>query len=80
MHNANGYAVTLEQSDRGFLAASVGGSSSTYITDYYYQGAGWKLAILGGNADDGDEAGVFNWFLAEASTVDSVGITSRLAY
>jgi len=41
--NANEYQTTLEQIQRGFLpSAAVGGSSSTYITDFYYQTAGWR--------------------------------------
>ena len=64
----NDYQVTLEQIDRGFLPASVvGGSSSTYITDYYYQGAGWRVAILGGYAYGGGRAGFFFWGLYSSS-------------
>ncbi|GAI88133.1 unnamed protein product, partial [marine sediment metagenome] len=59
--NANGYQKTLEQQSRGFLPASVGGESGTYITDYYYQDADWRVAMLGGNAFSALYAGVADW-------------------
>lgn len=61
--NTNGYQKTLAQIARGFLPASVGGSSSTYITDYYYQSTGWRVARLGGGANDGARAGAAYWGL-----------------
>lgn len=67
MHNGNGWVVTLEQIDRGFLPASIGGASNTYITDYYWQNTGWRVAGLGGCANDGLGAGVAYWTLADAS-------------
>ena len=76
--NANGYQTTLEQTKGGFLPSAVGGSSSTYITDYYYQAAGWQVARLGGVADTGDTAGFFYWTLNRASTYDYVNVGSRL--
>lgn len=54
---SNGYQVTLEQVKHGFLPASVGGSSSTYITDYYWENSGWRVARAGGNLAGGDRAG-----------------------
>jgi len=74
------YQVTLEQSARGFLPASVGGSSSTYITDSYFQSAGWRVARHGGNADSGTSAGVMFWVLSVSSSYDFAGISGRLAY
>lgn len=63
----NGYQKTLGQQRRGFLPTSVGGSSSTYITDYYYQNTGWRVALLGGYADYGAHAGVACWHLYHSS-------------
>lgn len=80
MHNATGYVVTLEQIARGFLAASVGGSSSTYITDYYYQSTGWRVARLGGAAYNALEAGVAYWFLHVASSDRYRAVAGRLAF
>lgn len=80
LHNSDGYQVTLEQINRGFFPSSVGGSSSTYITDHYYQAAGWRVAELGGRATDGVLAGIFEWNLSNASTVDAVNVGSRLTF
>jgi hypothetical protein len=76
--NTNNYQKTLEQQSRGFLPASVGGASNTYITDYYYQSSGWRVAMLGGCADSGAYAGVACWSLSSSSTIDYVGIAARL--
>ena len=76
--NANGYQTTLEQTKGGFLPSAVGGSSSTYITDYYYQAAGWQVAVFGGNAIVGVYAGVFYWYLYYVSGLDAVYISGRL--
>ena len=79
--NANGYQTTLEQIQRGFLpSAAVGGSSSTYITDYYYQAADWRGARLGGYADDGATAGFFYWTLGNSSGGRSRRISGRLCF
>jgi len=78
--NANGYQITLEQQSRGFLPASIGGSSSTYLTDYYYQSTSWRVALLGGHAANGAYAGVACWHLDHASSVDYVSIGGRLCF
>ena len=78
--NTNGYQVLLEQQARGFLPASVGGSSSTYITDYYYQAVGWRGVKLGGSASTGARAGVAFWAATDASSHDHVDIGGRLSY
>ncbi len=78
--NANGYQQTLEQTSRGFLPASVGGSSSTYLTDYYYQSTGWRVARLGGAVSSGAYAGVAFWIAYSASSNDDVYIGGRLCF
>ena len=80
LHNVDGYPTTLEQTRGGFLPSAVGGSSSTYITDYYYQNTGWRVALLGGNAAYAAIAGVFCWALNNASSAGSVGIGSRVCF
>ena len=77
---SDGYQKTLEQQSRGFLPASVGGASNTYITDYYYQNTGWRVPELGGRASDGANAGVaylYLYFLSSDRYQHHVG---RLAY
>jgi hypothetical protein len=78
--NVHGYQVTLEQTDRGFLPASVGGSSSTYICDYYYQSAGWRVVLLGGHAHNDASAGAFCVIAYYAASDGGVVIGGRLAY
>ena len=77
---SNNYVVTLEQIARGFLAATVGGSSSTYVTDYYYQASGWRVATLGSDANDALNAGVAYWSLLSASSVRHQYFAGRLAF
>lgn len=78
---ANEYVVTLEQIGRAFLAASVvGGSSSTYVTDYYYQAANWRVATLGGDADSALTAGVAYWHLSDASGYRCQYVAGRVAF
>ena len=80
MVSANGYVVTLEQTDRGFLSASVGGSSSTYLCDCYYQSTDWRVARLGGSAGNSLCAGVACWGLDYSSGGRSRSIGGRLAF
>ena len=77
---SNGYQVTLAQIARSFLPLSVGGSSSTYICDYYWQSTGWRVAKLGGRADDGANAGVACLAANDASSNLHRRISGRLAY
>jgi outer membrane lipoprotein SlyB len=80
LHNGNGYQTTLEQTSRGFLPSAVGGSSSTYITDYYYQNSDWRVVSFGGTANSGSYAGGFSLYAYADSSYDAVDIGGRLAY
>ena len=77
---SNNYIVTLEQIARGFLPASVGGTSSTYVTDFYYQNTGRRVARLGGDATFAPFAGVAYWRLDTASGTLGRLISGRLAF
>ena len=68
----------LQQIKEGLLPLTLVGASNTYITDYYYQAAGWRVATLGGNATDGLHAGVAYWSLAYGSATDSITFGGRL--
>jgi len=78
--NTNGYQVTLVNSDRVILPASIGGSSTTFITDYYYQSSGWHIAFFGGHADDGAACGFWYWALIFSIGASDRTIGSRLAF
>jgi len=77
---SNDYQTTLEQTKGGFLPSAVGGNSSTYITDYYYQSTGWRVARLGGVAADAASAGAFDWVLSSGSTSVGVSRGSRISF
>ena len=75
----NGWQKTLCQQARGFLPTSTGGGSGTYICDHYYQSTGWRVAVLGGPAYVGLEAGVACWYVAHSSGGRVRDIGGRLA-
>lgn len=77
---ADGWQSTLSNISRGFLPATVGGSSSTKVPDYYYQASGWRVAFLGGAAYSGVNGGAFSASLLDASSVISVAVSGRLAF
>lgn len=79
MHNADGYGGALEQISGGFLPADVTGTSTAKLADYYYQDAGWRVALFGGRAMDGVSAGSFYWGLHYASGNGNAAIATRLA-
>jgi len=78
MINADGYQATLLNISTGFLPASVGASSSTKITDYYWQSTGWRVGFLGGDAYYGLAAGACCWYLANASAALNSDVGGRL--
>jgi hypothetical protein len=82
MSSSNGYQDTLAQTGTGFFPASVenGASSSTKITDYYYQNTGNRVVRLGGSAGNVSHAGAFYLDAAHASSDSSVSIGSVLAF
>jgi len=53
-----GWQNTLQQ-NVGFLPASLGATSVTKITDYYYSSSSGTAPVFGGRANDGSACGVF---------------------
>jgi len=80
LHNADGYVSKLEQIAHGFLAATGGGSATTFLTDYYYQASAWRVAALGGHAAFGAPAGGFAWALHDASSDLSAHVGGRVSF
>jgi len=79
--NANNYVHDIINYSFGFFANDVtGASSSTYITDHYYQSTGWRVAKLGGNAYYGVKAGVFCLGVNSDLADDDSSVSGRLAY
>lgn len=68
--DANGYAKTLGLDvDEPFFRfpTEVGGSTSTYMADYYYQNTGNRVARVGGNFFSGASDGLWYWNFSDAS-------------
>lgn len=79
---SDGYQKTLVYSSRVMLPATVAGGadSSHYITDYYYQNSGWRVAIAGGCAHLGGYGGPWYWTLDCASGYSISSVGGRLAF
>ena len=76
----SGWQTNVQQLPFSFLPSAVGGSSSTYLGDYYYYAAGWRVAILGGDADAGASDGAFSLDANSDSANRDRGIGARLAF
>ena len=74
------YQTNLKDLNGAFLPSSVGGSSSTYITDYFYIAGGTCVAGFGGSANNGAIAGAFFWTCNNDSSSRSRKIGARLAF
>lgn len=80
MVSSDGFVTNVQQEPYAFLPSAVGGSSSTYLADYYYQASGWRVAIFGGAATLGADAGGFFWDLSSVSSAASRAFGARLAF
>lgn len=69
-HDANHPLVTL--------TTDVGGSSSNYLSDYYYTNSGNRIVRVGGGWTDGSRAGLWYWICSNGSSDTSYHIGSRL--
>jgi len=58
--------------------ATVGGGSSSYYCDYYYQASGDRAARVGGNLNYGSAAGPWCWGLYAAASDTNWDIGARL--
>jgi len=74
MGTTSGDQNTLIQVGRGFLPASVGASSSTKITDYYWYATGWRVLVVGGNSVNGVPVGGF----CVSANIDSAYLASNI--
>jgi hypothetical protein len=81
--STNGYPTDIKVSNfynYQFLASTIGGSTSTYLTDYYYQNTGNKIAMFGGDWFAGGYAGGFGWYLGSDSGIVGRSVGGRLLY
>ena len=79
--NANGYPTAMgydAANPFASLPTAVGGGSTTYYADYYYQATGQRIALLGGYWYAGSSAGLSCWSLNNASSSATLGVGARL--
>lgn len=80
---SNSYAKTMgydEDYPTYRLTSEVGGSSSTYYRDYFYQSSGVRAVASGGHCNSGDNAGLFYFNCDASPSGTSWRISSRLSY
>ena len=80
-HNANGWTTAMGFDPANPFAefpTAVGGSTSTFYSDNYWQAAGQRVAFVGGHWSVGANAGVSFWSLINASSDSGVNIGGRL--
>jgi len=78
---SNDFVVDVQNASGAFIPSSVtGGSSSTFITDYFFQNSGNRVALFSGGADNGAQAGAFRWSLSGDSGSRSRIVGARLAF
>lgn len=78
--NSNGYQSALANSSRAMLPTAVAGVGNTFVTDYYYQSTGWRVACFGGSAYYGADAGAWCWRLSYGSGLAGQAVGARLAF
>lgn len=79
--SADGYAVSMGHDPDNpmvSLPVSVGGATSTFYGDYYYQTTGQRIAHVGGVWNYGAYAGLTYWDLSDTSSIANVNLGGRL--
>ena len=81
MASANGYVQNIADVPGAFLPNdTTGASSSTYLTDQFFQNTGNRVALFGGNAIYGASAGAFAWNVGRSSSFATRDVGARLSY
>jgi hypothetical protein len=78
--DTNGYAGVPHSGLGLVLPADVTGSSSTKMTDYFYQAAGLRVFLVGGSTSNGSYAGPFYWNAGNAASSAYTFIGGRLCF
>ena len=74
------FVTDLQDVDGAFLPAAVGGTSTTYMGDAFYERTGWRVARFGGNARSGARAGAFCWRWANSSSRANRDFGARISF
>ena len=78
---ANGYVKNLVESSKGFVASNTsGGSTSTFVPDYFYQNTGLHMMIFGGYAGSMTYAGGFFLYIDNLADSSNARIGSGLSF
>ena len=83
--SADGYPIDILNT-LGIWPKTVGGSSSTYLADYFYTefdtapDGGWRVALLGGIAVYGTSAGASFWYSNYSSSNADSNVGGRLCF
>jgi hypothetical protein len=81
MPSSNDFVRDIINTPVAFLPSSTsGGSSSTFITDGFFQNTGNRVALLGGSAGTGSIAGVFCWTVGNLSSVRFRSFGARVCF
>lgn len=78
--STNGYIKNLGFDSNNSLVrfpTEVGGETSTYVSDYYYQNTGNRVARVGGGLSVGGGAGAWYWYLNVGSSTSVWYIGAR---
>ena len=77
----DGYVTDIANADGAFIPASTGGSSSTFLSDFFFDDNGNtnRVALFGGSAL-GALAGAFCWNVSYGSGTGFRAVGGRLAY
>jgi len=76
----NNYVTNVQDLNGIYLPSAVGGSSTTYITDYFYIAGGNRVVVVGGSAIDGAFAGAFYVVANNVSGYSARTFGARLAF
>ena len=63
-----------------FFPTATGGSETTYVPDYAYYNSGWRVLRVGGNWNDGSNAGLFYFYASNTSSSAYSGVGARLLF
>lgn len=78
--NVNGYISNILKKNVGLFATASSGSSSTRISDFYFQSIGNRVARLGSSWIDGAAAGFACWYLDNSSAARNRDVGARLSF
>ena len=78
--NSDGYGGKPHSGPGIVFPADVTGSSSTKMTDHFYQAAGLRVFLVGGAPTIGANAGPFCWYASYAASHTLASVGGRLVY